>query len=230
MTSPNVEMLCRVAEALRALDIDVVYVGGATIALYLDPYAASQVRVTLDVDCVVPISTLTGYQALEGRLRTLGFRHCKDEDAPICRWNYQELIVDIMPIDDNVLGFGNRFSRLGFTLAQNCEVAPGIVIRTLTPPYFFASKIEAYETRGSRAPYESKDLEDLIALLDGAPELESEMAAADDEVRDRVAEWANRLVRDPLVRDLVEGHLSRGPLFDERAERVLQKLHRIASL
>jgi hypothetical protein len=30
-------MLRRVAEALRPLDVSVVFVGGATIALYLDP-------------------------------------------------------------------------------------------------------------------------------------------------------------------------------------------------
>ena len=73
MADPNVEMLCKVAEALRRLDITIVYVGGATIALYLDSFAASQARVTLDVDCVVPISSLPEYQMLEAQSRALFF-------------------------------------------------------------------------------------------------------------------------------------------------------------
>ena len=43
--SSNTEMLRRVAEALRPLDTKVVFVGGATIALYLDEYAASLIPV-----------------------------------------------------------------------------------------------------------------------------------------------------------------------------------------
>lgn len=230
MADPNTEMLRRVAEALAGLDISVVYVGGATITLYLDPYAASQVRTTLDVDCVVPISTLIAYQELEGQLRKLGFRHCQDDDAPICRWKYEDLTVDIMPFDDSVLGFGNRFSRLGFAHAMERELAPGCLIRMLTPRYFFASKIEAYETRGVKAPYESKDLEDLVLMLDGAPELESEVEAESDEVRTYIARWATLFLRDPRARDLLEGHLPRGPLFGDRIERVLRRLQRLGAL
>ncbi|HEY5959694.1 MAG TPA: hypothetical protein VIV60_24230 [Polyangiaceae bacterium] len=229
MADPNREMLCKVAEALRALDIAIVYVGGATIALYLDSYAASQVRVTIDVDCVVPISSLTEYQTLEAHLRKLGFRHCHDENAPICRWNYDDLTIDIMPFDDSVLGFANHFSRQGFAHAQEHELAPGLVIRTLTPSYYFASKVEAYESRGAKAPYESKDLEDVIALLDGAPDLETEIAKATDEVRKYVARWATLFLRNPLARDLVEGHIARGPLFEQRIERVLLRLRRLSS-
>jgi hypothetical protein len=87
MADANLEMLRRVAKAVRDLDVPVVYLGGATIALYLDAYAASHLRVTLDVDCIVAASTLAEYQALEARLRSLGLRRL-DEDAPICRWTY----------------------------------------------------------------------------------------------------------------------------------------------
>ena len=89
------------------------------------------------------------------------------------------------------------------------------------------AKIEAYETRGAMAPYESKDLEDLVALLDGAAGLESDVAAENHEVRTYVAEWATRFVNDARVRDLIEGHLPRGPLFEERTGRVLQRLKQL---
>lgn len=52
---PNLENLARVHEHLHRLGLDVVYVGGATIGLYLDPFGASRTRPTKDVDCIVPI-------------------------------------------------------------------------------------------------------------------------------------------------------------------------------
>jgi hypothetical protein len=78
-------------------------------------------------------------------------------------------------------------------------------------------------------PHESKDLEDLVALLDGAQALESEIQAESDEVRAYITEWAARFLRDPRAKDLVEGHLPRGPLFDARIERILQRLQRLSA-
>ncbi|HMA97003.1 MAG TPA: hypothetical protein VKP30_30165, partial [Polyangiaceae bacterium] len=83
--------------------------------------------------------------------------------------------------------------------------------------------------RGILTPYESKDLEDIIALLDGAPELEPNILGQSDEVRTYIAEWSAQFVDNPRARDLAEGHLARGPLFDERLERVLERLRRLAT-
>ena len=228
MPSSNTEMLRRVAEALRPLDTKVVFVGGATIALYLDEYAASQMRVTLDVDCVVPVATLAEHHRLEAQLRKLGFRHCADDGAPICRFTYEDLVVDIMPFEASVLGFGSRFTRLGFDLAEEREVAPGVVIRTLPPRCLFASKIEAFRTRGAHDPYQSKDLEDLVSLLDGAPGIVDAIESKDDEVRQYVRTWAEEFLADPRVADLIDGHIARGPLHDERVARVLKRLRQLA--
>jgi hypothetical protein len=224
----NTEMLRRVAEALRPLDTPVVFVGGATIALYLEPYAASQMRVTLDVDCVAATSTLAQHQELEAKLRELGFRHCLDDDAPTCRWRYEELIVDVMPLDASVLGFASHFSQLGFPLSEEREIAPGTRIHVLPPRYLFASKIEAYRTRGTRDPYESKDLEDLVSLLDGAPAMIDAIESENDDLRRYVAAWAADFLRDSLASDLVAGHVTRGPLLQERIGRVQDRLRRLA--
>jgi len=228
LADSNTEMLRRVAEALRPLDVSVVFVGGATIALYLEPYAASQVRVTLDVDCVVATSTLAQHQQLETRLRKLGFRHCIDDDAPICRWRYEDLIVDVMPAEPSLFGFGSRFSQLGFPLSEEREVAPGTSIHVLPLRYLFASKVEAYRTRGTRDPYESKDLEDLVSLLDGAPGIVEAVASENDDLRRYVVAWATDFLRDSRATDLVEGLVARGPLLGQRTRRVLERLRRLA--
>ena len=62
-------------------------------------------RVTYDVDLVARVEALTGYHALEKRFASLGFKRDMAQDAPICRWRYNNLEVDLMSMDSGVLGF-----------------------------------------------------------------------------------------------------------------------------
>lgn len=39
------------------------------------------------------------------RLRALGFREDQREGAPLCRWLVEDLVVDVMPARERVLGF-----------------------------------------------------------------------------------------------------------------------------
>ncbi|WP_156785488.1 MULTISPECIES: hypothetical protein [Cyanophyceae] len=50
---------------------------------------------------------------LADRLRALSLEKCTELDAPLCRWLYQDLIVDIMPCDAKILGFSNRWYQAG---------------------------------------------------------------------------------------------------------------------
>jgi hypothetical protein len=38
-------------------------------------------------------------------LREVGLEECTEPNAPLCRWQYQDLIIDIMPCEPGVLGF-----------------------------------------------------------------------------------------------------------------------------
>ena len=74
--------------------------------------------------------------------------------------------LDIMPFDESVLGFTNPFYRLGFEVALGCFLPNGRMIRILKPEHALATKVAAYESRGSHDPYVSTDLEDIVALAD----------------------------------------------------------------
>jgi hypothetical protein len=114
VSDPNLEKLALVAARLEPLGTRVVFVGGATIGLYVDAVTAGQLRATLDVDCVVPVDNRLDYALLESRLRRLGFVNRMEEGDPICRWTVDDVVVDVMPLDARVLGFTNRFYRLGY--------------------------------------------------------------------------------------------------------------------
>jgi hypothetical protein len=43
------------------------------------------------------------------RLRALGFSEDSLEGAPLCRWIRERTILDVVPRDENILGFSNRW-------------------------------------------------------------------------------------------------------------------------
>ncbi|WP_044214662.1 hypothetical protein, partial [Saccharicrinis fermentans] len=73
MASTNIEMLQTVATGLRGLKDDMVFVGGAVAELYASNPELSDIRPTLDVDCVIELRSKTAHIKLEEDLRALGF-------------------------------------------------------------------------------------------------------------------------------------------------------------
>ena len=57
MPGKNIVMLQIVADGLEELKEKVVFVGGAVTELYADDPASSDIRPTLDVDCVIELSS-----------------------------------------------------------------------------------------------------------------------------------------------------------------------------
>lgn len=200
------------------------------MGLYLDPLSTAKVRPTIDVDCVVPIENRADFTQLEGRLRQLGFVNATDDDDPLCRWHGHEAIIDVMPFDETILGFGNRFYREGHAAAVALVLAEGMSVWVMPPAIALAAKVEAFEGRGSRDPWSSRDLEDIVLLLEGRASLLDEVRAASPAVRSRLGQWARGFAGRADCADLVDAHLSPGPLSVERADQVLARLRALAAL
>lgn len=96
------------AKALGPLLEEVVFLGGASIHLWLSDPAAPAARATDDVDLISNITSLTAYYRLGERLRERGFHEASDSRV-ICRWRHHKtgLLLDVMPDDEDVLGFSN---------------------------------------------------------------------------------------------------------------------------
>ena len=168
----NLQQLDRVAIALGDLLPRVTFVGGCTTALLVDEAAYFGVRETDDVDVIVDVATLIEYYKFEQKLRNLGFR--QDAEGTICRWLLEDEIVnlklDVMPIDEKILGFSNRWYKEAINEADSIALPSGIVIRVVSPAYFIATKFEAFKGRG-KDNYFNHDLEDIVFVLENRTRL-----------------------------------------------------------
>lgn len=77
------ELLERATQALEPVLSDLVFLGGASIVLWITDPAAPSPRPTKDVDVVVEVTSRTAFHAFEDRLRSLGFE--EDQDDGIIR-------------------------------------------------------------------------------------------------------------------------------------------------
>lgn len=223
----NLQMLSLAARGFGPLREDIVFVGGATIELYLTGQPALKIRPTDDVDCVVEVASKVEYYKLEEKLRDLGFTHVVGEGVHICRWRYQDVLVDVMPVEGGVLGFSNRWYPGGFATAIPVRLADGQDIRVFDLPHLVASKIEAFMGRGNNDFVGSSDMEDLVTIIDGVADFQEKIAAAPAGVLEFLRERFAGFIRDERFRDSLEGHL---PLVGrvERVARVLRMLETLA--
>jgi hypothetical protein len=165
--------LVRVARALQRLGLfDVAYVGGAAVETYITDPALLAPRVTQDVDVVLDVATRADFYAVESLLLEAG--HEPDEAGPVGRWRVEGVPVDLTPASARVLGFTNRWYRLLLDTAIVREVASSITVRVATPAMFLAAKLEAHHDRGASDPMMSRDLTDVVALVNGRASLHRE--------------------------------------------------------
>lgn len=106
---PNVRSVELVAHALGDLCDELVLVGGCAASLLIDAPTAPPPRVTYDVDLLAVVTALHRYHALEEQFAQRGFTRDISQEAPICRWRIGSILVDLMPTDESVLGFSNRW-------------------------------------------------------------------------------------------------------------------------
>lgn len=226
MVDPNLELLSAMAQALGPLRERLVFVGGCATGLLVTNPAAADVRPTEDVDAIVEVATLAGYHAMHPLLAERGFKQTMEEGTPPFRWYWNRMQLDLVPVDERVLGFANRWYRPGFASAVTTELRPGLSLRHLDAPHFVATKFEAFNDRGARDVYLSHDLEDIITVIDGRAELADELSAADTSVRSHVIRQMRALLAHPDMQNALPGLVAQ-PI---RAGVVLQRLHDIASM
>lgn len=227
---PNVAKLELVAHALGPLREQLVFVGGCAVDLLLTDPGAAPARVTYDVDLVARVEALSGYHALEKQFSQLGFKRDMAQDAPICRWRYNDLEVDLMPMHSGVLGFSSRWYPLVVKTAQEVALPAGMIIRLISAPAFLATKFEAFLDRGRGDVLGSHDLEDIVNVVDGRPELVAEVASAAPELRQYLAAQCRALLAMPGFMNALPGMVFPDESLAERVKLLALRFEYIGKL
>lgn len=214
MTTVKGQLLQMLETVARSLGDELrerlVFVGGCTTALFItDEIVLEGVRATDDVDLIVDLVGHAQWAQLQDQLRQKGFVE-SPEDEVICRMRLGELKVDFMPDDESILGFSNRWYAKGIETAVTCPLNEALNIKRLTPELFVATKLEAYLGRGNDDLLSSRDIEDILLVVDGREELVAEIQNADDDVRCYIAEQFRALLSHENFDDFLEGNI-KGP-------------------
>jgi hypothetical protein len=226
--NPNLAQLLDAVAKLRPLLDQIVFLGGCATGLLLTDAAAAPVRATIDVDAIVETTSYAEFAVLEQQLRKLGFHQPITEGSPICRWISGDLILDLMPTDPSILGFSNRWYGPALKHSQKVKIS-NYEIRLVTAPYFLATKLEAFHGRGKNDYRMSHDLEDIITVIDGRPELADEVSLASEELRRYLSKEFRRLFSTSDFVDVLPGHLlpdqasqQRIPILVDRIQRIIE--------
>ena len=165
---------------------------------------------------------MTYFYNLQDHLLKQGFKN--DMDSPIIsRFLLQGLKVDFMPTDPSVLGFSNRWYPSGVKTAIEFTMDNVDPIRIFTAPYFIASKLEAFKTRGKSDIYSSHDLEDIVFVLDHKDDIDAELINADDKVKGYLKEEFSLLLKNDSFEEALLGHVEQTNQMG-RKERIMEVL------
>jgi hypothetical protein len=225
MANPNLALLLGMAQAMGPLCDQVVFVGGCATGLLLDDASLMDVRPTEDVDAIVEVASLAGYHRLAEQLMQRGFKQTMADNTPPFRWFWNRMQLDLVPVDDKVLGFANPWYRVGYEEALQVQLADGLKVRHLSAPHFLATKFEAFKDRGQNDVYLSHDLEDIMTVVEGRSRLVHEVAGAHDSVRQHVGKAVAGLLKMPAFHNALPGLLSN----PEREQTVKMRLTRMAA-
>jgi hypothetical protein len=198
----HIQLLEKAADLLGDLEFEVVFIGGATISLFIDDPAAGDIRPTDDVDCVVSATTYVEFTRIEEELRQHGFTQLDVGGGPVVRWKKRDLLFDIVPSNPSTIGFSeSKWFERGLSVAEQRELPSGRQIEVFAPPHMLAAKIEAYHERGDGDYMRSKDFEDIVTILNGRTEVFGELGE-DRPVCAFVREWLATLEESQLHRML----------------------------
>jgi hypothetical protein len=222
----NIAVVAEVAEALKDLKDQMVFVGGAVVSLYTDDVAADEIRPTADIDMTLNVVNLSNWLVLQEKLASLGF-HPDPFGHALCSYKFKNIPVDIMPAEDGPLGPANKWYKLGFDNLWTVK-AKEEDIKILPAPCYLATKFEAFKDRGTDYRT-SHDFEDIIYIIDNRTSIVEEVKNTLPEIRSYLQSQLLKLEKNISYDEILSAHIH--PLIiADRAPIVKEKINQIVSL
>jgi predicted nucleotidyltransferase len=229
MSTP-LEAMRTAVRKLAPMEISYAFLGGAIVPLLLDNPRLTEFRPTKDVDAIVQIVTTADYYQLEDCLTKAGFLNLSATGGPVCRWQVEDCIIDLLPTKTEVLGLTARWFPEALETAVLHDLGEGVSAWVITVPYFLATKLDAFRDRGSGDYYASHDLEDIITVIDGNAGIAEEVASTSFAVRSYIAETTAALLADDAFQDALPGHFPSDPAAATRRRIVLNRMMALSQL
>ncbi len=215
----------KIATALGDLNDQVVYVGGAVVSLYIDDPSADDVRPTKDLDLTMKIASIGELEALREELIKRGFFQSAN-DSVVCRFRYEDVLVDVMATIPVGWAPGNRWFELGFHKAFSYDLE-GHTIRLLPLPYFLATKFDAFFDRGIRDLYASHDFEDIVYLFNHVSDIAEQALNSEQTVKKYLMNCSQQILESSQIQEAIVGNLYHEDQ-NRRFELILNKFKKIA--
>lgn len=225
----NRKMIVSVAKSLSPLTEfeKMVFVGGAVVGLLITDKATLAVRPTMDVDIIIGVKSRLKYYRLEQKLRDLGFKQTHDIN---CRWLINDVTVDIMPTSEEILGFSNKWYPVSIKESILHPIDNDTTINLISPPCFIATKIEAFEGRGEIDFLGSRDIEDIINVIDGRPELVENIKNTPKSLKAYLVRKFRAFNKKNEFHDSIKGSLRPDIVSQERYYIIKERIEEINSI
>lgn len=204
---------------------DPVFTGGAVVGMLITDPAAPPPSRTKDIDVVLEIAGYSEFAAMEHSLRQAGFKQNWLDNVPIVAWHWRGIRVDFLPHKPMEMMKSNRWFPYLVDEAQRIEVLPGKFAWCSSAPCFIATKLEAFFSRGRGDYLTSKDMEDILAVVDGREELMDEVRITSPDVRGFIASAFRELMEATRFMECIPQIVSE----EAREMIVLQRLRRITT-
>lgn len=227
MSTKRLLFLETVAKGFGDLLNKVVFIGGVTLDLYVDRYAAFQNRTQGHQDCILGSLALPDYAYWESLLVERGFVKEASIDQYRHRWSYEGFTLQILVREKETLKFDYRWFDEAIFHAQRFPLPSGGSIKSFSPVYFVAAKIESFLRNGNGDLRTSEDFEDLIFVLDNREQVETEMISAFHEVRTYIQRHFRKFLHDPCLEEGLYYVLPYG-VNEGQVQRVMELMQRIA--
>lgn len=121
------------------------------------------------------------------------------------------------------IGVSNKWHKPGFKLLQTIELPEGVNINILPPPYFLATKLEAFKDRGKNDFYGSHDYEDIIYFLDNRTTIVEEILTAENDVKEYIKQELTAIKKHPQAEEILAMYIH--PLVrEERLKMLIEKI------
>ena len=214
-----------VADVLKDLLHEIVFVGGSVISMYIDDPAADEVRTTNDIDFTVQLTGYSNWIKLQETLQKLRI-YPYPEGHAMCNFIYKGILIDIIPSEDSPVGKANRWYKPGFSYLKSVKVGKHN-IQIFQLPYFLATKFEAFNDRG-KDYRTSHDFEDIIYVLDNCTTAAEDVINADLQVKSYLKKELIKIKDSMYFEEIVSAHIHPN-MLNERLSLVIEKINKILS-